>query len=91
MEEVCISVKALYDKYGETLEWCDIIVEITDGFDYYDLVVLNEIVCMDGEICKVFHETDNVITLSNNEGEFDFRFNLSREEFNIATFKKKIK
>jgi len=83
MKNICISVKALYDKYGEKLSYCNISTE-DDG--YYDLQTeFSGTVCMDGENCEVIEENDDVVKLLNKDGEINTTFTLTLEEFYIAT------
>lgn len=81
---VCLSVKALHYKYGENLTHCTISTE-DDG--YFDLQTLGVgTVCMDGEECEVVKNDGFDVTLVNREGESDYEFLLTKEEFEVASF-----
>lgn len=83
-KESCISVYALYSKYGNTLAHCTISVE-DEG--YYDLQTPGAgTVCMDGETCEAISDDGKVVTLINREGELDCDFKLTKEEFEVACF-----
>jgi len=86
MREACLSIKALYDKFGEHLTYGKILVDRTDDNNYYDLLVSDGIACMDGEVCEIVHKDDNAVTLVNHDGEVDMTFKLTREEFGVANF-----
>lgn len=51
---------------------------------YYDLIsnITNEIVCMDGEVCKILYEDDNILELV--EEDTQIKFKMTRKEFEIA-------
>lgn len=78
--EVCISVKLLYEKYGNDLSFCSIRVDE----DYYDLVINEQVVCMDGEECIINKHTEKGYVLSNHNGEVTTTFFLTDEEFKIG-------
>lgn len=84
MKEICISVKSLFERYGEKLTYCTI---SRDDGNYYDLQTEEAgTVCMDGEVCLIIEENEDEITLTNSDGEIPTTFNLTREEFGIATY-----
>lgn len=52
---------------------------------YFDLIRndTDEIVCMDGEVCEILYEDDNLLELV--EEDTQIRFKMVRKEFEIAT------
>lgn len=83
-KKVCLSVESLYNKYGKDLTYCTISVE---DKGYFDLQTLEAgTVCMDGETCEVISDKGNEVTLINREGESDYEFKLTKEEFGVACF-----
>lgn len=93
METKCISVQALYEKYGEQLTNVKIDYiskgEENPDCDYYDLYDrYGQLVCMDGEVCEVVSHENGVWTLINSDGEYDIEFELTDEEMEIACFDK---
>ena len=83
----CISVSALYNEYGENLEYCRIEHTLEGGKDYYDLHSGNHLVCMDGEQCRIILQNEDIVELSNADGEAEKTFRLTAQEFAVATFK----
>ncbi|MBP0985312.1 MAG: hypothetical protein J6A19_16490 [Oscillospiraceae bacterium] len=72
--EVCISVEALYEKYGERLWKCRIEADET----YYDLYnSSNELACCDGETAVIDRVTNDSITFVNTEGGTPKSFTLT--------------
>lgn len=51
---------------------------------YFDLIRndTDELVCMDGEICEILYEDDNLLELV--EEDTQIRFKMTRKEFEIA-------
>lgn len=51
---------------------------------YFDLIRndTDEIVCMDGEVCEILYEDDNLLELV--EEDTQIRFKMARKEFEIA-------
>ena len=89
MKTVCISIQALYEKFGSKLTYT-IINKTREGKNqYFDLYNLHDdmIACCNGECVQIIEENENVIVLLNIEGENDIKFELSREEFETAVFK----
>ena len=93
MSGAYISVKELYERYGEQLEFAEIRNESDDGRNYYDLMVDDHVVCMDGETCKIVnrrepdaYDRDGYVELLNEDGEQKAYFRLTCREFEIATF-----
>lgn len=86
METVCISVQALYDKYGENLPSGNTI-DVVSWEGYYDLRDEHgNLVCMDGEECEVVYElSSRMYKFVNRNGEYDATFYLTKEEVDIAT------
>lgn len=83
MRKTCISVEALNNKLGEDLSFCKIKAE----GNYYDLLTVESgIVCMDGEECEILSSNDEVVELSNSNGEQTTTFKLTKEEYKVATF-----
>ena len=77
-----LSVKELYDKYGNHLAFGSIEHTYEDGEEYYDLYDENGfLVCVDGQKCEVISINREEITLKNDN---DKLFLLSREEFENA-------
>ena len=87
MENITISLKTLYDKFGDNLEHGDIVRSGDNGQEYYDFYNTdNVLVCIDGETCEVI-ESDrvgNITVLLNLES--DFSFALTNEEIDIGSF-----
>ena len=84
--EKCICILSLYDKFGKDLEYTCIDIYKETDTDYYDLCdKYGNLVCMDGECCKVIEE-DNRYKLINTDGEYDTEFYLTKEEYLVATF-----
>lgn len=87
MKEAYLSVEELYNKCGESLNYCTV---STKDNGYYDLQTPKDgTVCMDGEKCKIIGSDNNIFTLINVEGEKDCEFQLTKEEFEIAILYKK--
>lgn len=92
MKTACISVKTLYEHFGEKLTYG--IIEKDYGSNeesdrhYYDLYNMHDdmIACMDGENVQIVEENETSIKFLNTDGEKDVEFLLSREEFEIASF-----
>ncbi len=78
----CISVKALYEKYGDHLTYCDINYTYDEKNNYHDLVDKRNrgILCMDGEFCEVLLEANGIVVLLND----GVTFCLTREEYYVA-------
>lgn len=92
-DKVYISIKALYEKYGENLDYCGISHHINDennsNFDTYDLYNgFDKLVCMDGEGCTVDSIDNNSesVRLINENGEEVETFYLSFDEYKTAAF-----
>ena len=86
MKTACISVQALYNKYGENLPSGNT-VDVDSWEGYYDLRdACGNLVCMDGEECEVVYElASRMYKFANREGEFDTTFYLTPDEFKVAT------
>lgn len=85
MNKVCLSIKSLYDGYGENLAYCNISI---DDEGYYDLQTLEiGTVCMDGEECEILSDNKGIVILVNNNGECNCQFKLTKEEFETAILK----
>lgn len=89
MKTVCISIKLLYNEFGENLTFCKIKFtpkgEENEHCEYYDLQDNNgNILCMDGEECEILDSSNNVV-LKNLNGEISTEFILSNKEYLIAT------
>ncbi len=84
MKEHCISVKELFEKYGNHLTYCEISTEDDDERSYYDLVDKRDhgILCMDGESCEVLQEGKDLVVLFND----GLTFCLTQEEYAVAVF-----
>lgn len=95
---VCISIAALYNKFGDNLpsgnhirvSYCD-----SDGFRggyYYDLYDnCGNLVCMDGETCDmddIIRDTPDgyIYRFVNRNGEFNTEFYLTKDEMYEAVF-----
>lgn len=85
MENVTVSLKTLYNKFGENLRYNKIEKEVDGGTEYFDLYE-NGLVCMDGETCSVDYKNDDKVILINSDGEVDRYFSLSVEEFEYGCF-----
>lgn len=84
--EKSISIMELYDKYGENLEYANIEQYKETDTEYYNLYdEYGNLMCMDGECCKVVEEDDRY-KLINTNGEYDAEFYLTKEEFEVATY-----
>lgn len=87
MKTACISLKTLYEHFGEDLACGTIEYTNDNGSEYWDLRNGDSIIlCMDGESCEVVFHNDRRVELINRDGEIDTKFILSKEEFEIATF-----
>lgn len=83
--EVGISVKTLYETFGEQLEFHKI---DTSEKGYYDIRgKFEEIICADGEICNVIGKRNGIVTLWGD----DATFTLNEKEFEVAVFKEREK
>lgn len=84
MRKECISVKALYEKFGEHLTYCDISTEDDGEQSFYDLVDKKNrgFLCMDGESCEVLQESDGIVVLLND----GVTFCLTQEEYAVTSF-----
>jgi hypothetical protein len=81
-----VCILGLYDKYGENLEYTNIELYKESNTEYYDLYdKYGNLMCMDGETCKVIEEDDRY-KLINTDGEYDTEFYLTKEEFKVATY-----
>lgn len=90
---VCISIYALFNKYGNNLPSGNYIHVTHDkdmcGYNmwYYDLYDKHgNLVCMDGEECQVWYASSRYYKLVNKEGDIDTEFFLTMEEYNLAAF-----
>lgn len=82
-----LSVSALYNEFGENLEYCHIEHTPDGDNDYYDLHSGSYLVCMDGEQCQIILQNEDIVELSNTDGEAEKTFRLTAQEFAVATFK----
>ncbi|MDE6019821.1 MAG: hypothetical protein K2H01_02325 [Ruminococcus sp.] len=86
---ICISVEALYNKYGRYLAYNEIICVAADSdYDdfYYDMYSFDNsapALC-DGEMAKVTNISDDIIWLENYDGE---HFRMTKEEVATAVIK----
>ena len=84
----CISIQALYEKFGNKLTYT-IIDKTGEGeHQYFDIYNLYDdmIACCDGECVQIIEENENVITFLNTDADKDIKFELSRKEFETAVF-----
>lgn len=84
-----ISIKMLYEGIGDLLSYGYIEHEFQKETNthYYDLYDdKGHVVCMDGEECEIYFD-GNLYKLINKNGEVETEFYLTKEEFEIATFK----
>ena len=88
MKTVCISIQALYEKFGNKLTYTTIDKTGEGEHQYFDIYNLYDdmIACCDGECVQIIEENENVITFLNTDAEKDIKFELSREEFETAVF-----
>lgn len=89
MKNCCVSTEALYDKFGDYLPSGNRIeVSCDNGTCYYDLRdEYGNLVCMDGEECKVVYElSSRMYKFTNENGELDTTFYLTKEEVDQAIF-----
>lgn len=87
MKNCCVSIEALYDRFGENLPSGNTIdAYSSDG--YYDLRdKWGNLVCMDGEECEVSYEPDSqMYKFTNRNGELDTVFYLMKEEADCTIF-----
>ena len=84
----CLSIKALYESFGEVLEYCTIMHTNDGSNEYFDLYKLSEdaIVCMDGEEVTVIEDYGTDLKFINMNGEYPVVFKLTLTEFKIAAF-----
>ncbi|WP_341323449.1 hypothetical protein NSQ62_08220 [Solibacillus sp. FSL H8-0523] len=86
MKIVSVSLHALYNHFKGQLN-NGIIEKTIDGeTEYYDLFVNNQLVCMDGETCKVIEENNSGSVLLNSNGEQDFTFALTTDEMKRGAY-----
>lgn len=89
MKTCCVSIKALYNKFGEHLPSgnCIELSQYNDHY-YYDLRdEWGNLVCMDGEECEIVYElSSRKYKLTNRNDELDTTFYLTKEEINCAAF-----
>lgn len=85
LEYAGISVKTLYEKFGEKLKYSHINVDE----DFYDLYnELNLFSCFDGESVRILEDKGDYLVLQSLcDTATDYFFKLSKEEFEVATFK----
>lgn len=83
----CISVKTLYETYGENLTFCCIEHTEEDENHYYDLFYNGYCVCMDGESCSIIQDdrTKNQFLLVCHDSGVPFL--LTDEEYSVASFR----
>lgn len=88
MKQVAVSVECLYEQ--DSLDTDLVVEKSADGdSEWYDLKdYFGNLLCMDGEVCEIEEVTDDVVTLTNRNGEFDVRFCLSHKDFKLATGEK---
>lgn len=86
MKTCCVSVKALYDKFGNYLPSGNYIRVSCEGDYYYDLYdKYGNLVYTDGEECEVVYElSSRMYKFTNRDGEFDAVFYLTKEEMDYA-------
>ena len=84
---VCISVQALYERFGKLL-FCKIypdFVQIKSDYEYFDLYNDDgECACMDGEEVTIEQVGEHLITFRNDNGESSVHFTLTVDEAEIA-------
>lgn len=87
-KRVSLSIQTLYEHFGERLKCGNYIQRTVDGDNtYFDLRTdAQGIVCCDGEEVLVNSITGNHICCLNDSGEDNAVFELTKEEFGIATF-----
>ena len=86
-ESVGISVKTLYDTYGEHLTYGRIEKNVDESKEYYDLYNDKGVMSiMDGEQAIVVSNDNDSFTLASVEDTNDSTFKLSKDEFGIAVF-----
>lgn len=87
---VGLSIKTLYEKYGNALLGggdCRVKVIADGGDDYYDLChVDGGIICCDGEEAEVVDVDAKFVHFIDRDGEDDAEFRLTREEFGVAHY-----
>ena len=87
-QEVCISVKALYDN-NPLLTFGKIIPDFDENgnINYYDLYNSDwEFACCDGEVVAIDQIGSELITFRNDNGEYRAYFTLTIDEVNLALF-----
>lgn len=88
MKTVCISVESLYEKIGVFLTYGTINKYVEDDSVYYDFYDVDGVIaCMDGEEVEIVYQDNNIVELLNKNGEPATRFKLTKNEFEIATYK----
>ena len=86
MKSVSVSLMSLYEKFNGVLN-SGIIEKTIDGeTEYFDLFVNNQLVCMDGEACKVIEVNDDNIVLVNDYGEQNYPFTLTIDEMKVGVY-----
>lgn len=80
-----ISVKGLYETFGEELYLNTIRKMVSDGHTYYYLSnEFGELACMDEEEVNITQKGNNLISFVNNSGEYSAYFALTYEEAKVA-------
>lgn len=86
-EKVCISVKALFDEYGENLERTEIRHTSDGENEYYDLYdPFFGLLCADGEECTICAIDGENVMLENQNGTISSYFWLTTQELQTAVF-----
>lgn len=83
-----ISVKTLYEQYGDTLTMGFIEKWKEDGKTYYDLYNSDGVLaCCDGEEWPVEEEGEDLVTFRAKDADGEpVRFSLTQEELGVASF-----
>lgn len=83
-----ISLKALFEKFGENLTYGSVVkdTDTKTGTDYYNLYFDRKLLaCSEGDMCKIIHCGKERFALSSTRSKEDIDiFSLSYEEFNVA-------
>ena len=87
-DKLCISTKALYERFGVRLAYTEVKLTQENGIDYYALINKGHLLaCMDGEPCVVsfINTRTNTVQFVNEDSKIPFT--LTFDEVSVAVFK----
>lgn len=80
---ITLSVQSLFEEYNSKLTYVTIERTVSENQEYYDMYCNGDLVCMDGESCKIINRENGNVTLLNEEGERPRTFVLTEEELGL--------